>query len=64
MDIQARIDELTQQQQALIQHAQEDNVNIQRVAGAIAILNELASSECLCECHDEEDKEEEKEEEV
>ena len=40
MDIQARIDELTQQQQALIQRTQEDTVNVQRIAGAIAILNE------------------------
>ena len=40
MDIQARIDELTQQQQALVQRTQEDAINIQRVAGAIAILTE------------------------
>jgi hypothetical protein len=40
MDIQARIDELTQQQQALMQRQQEDAVNIHRLAGAIAILNE------------------------
>ena len=52
MDIQARIDELTQQQQALMQRQQEDSVNVQRLAGAIAILTELATDECLCECHD------------
>ena len=40
MDIQARIDELTQQQQALMQRQQEDSVNVQRLAGAIAILTE------------------------
>ena len=40
MDIQARIDELTQQQQALIQRQQEDSVNVQRLGGAIAILTE------------------------
>ena len=38
MDIQARIEELTAQQQALIQQQQEGAVNIQRLAGAIAIL--------------------------
>ena len=37
MDIKARIDELTRQQAALIQRHQEDTMNIQRVAGAIAI---------------------------
>ena len=45
MDIQARIDELTQQQQALLQRTQEDGVNIQRLAGAIAILNEQLAEE-------------------
>ena len=40
MDIQKRIEELTAQQQALIQHQQEGAVNIQRLAGAIAILTE------------------------
>ena len=39
MDIKARIEELTAQQQALIQRQQEGAVNIQRLAGAIAILN-------------------------
>ena len=45
MDIQARIDELTKQQQALIQRTQEDGVNVQRLAGAIAILNEQLNEE-------------------
>ena len=45
MDIQARIDELTQQQQALVQRQQEDAVNIHRLAGAIAILNEQLTEE-------------------
>jgi len=46
MDIQKRIEELTAQQQALIQRQQEDGMNIQRLAGAIAILNEqLAETE-------------------
>ena len=40
MDIKARVDELTQQQAALMQQQQEGAVNIQRLAGAIAILNE------------------------
>ena len=40
MDISARIDELTQQQAALMQRHQEDAMNIQRLAGAIAILTE------------------------
>ena len=40
MDLQARINELTGQQQALMQRQQEDAVNTQRLAGAIAILNE------------------------
>jgi hypothetical protein len=40
MDIKGKIDELTQQQQALVQRTQEDAMNIQRLAGAIAILNE------------------------
>ena len=58
MDIQARIDDLTQQQQAFQNHQQEDAVNVQRLAGAIAILTELATDECLCECHDTEKEEE------
>ena len=45
MDIQARIEELTAQQQALIQQQQEGAVNIQRLAGAIAILNEQLGDE-------------------
>ena len=45
MDIQARIDELTQQHQALVQRTQEDATNIQRVAGAIAILTEQLNEE-------------------
>ena len=45
MDIQTRIEELTQQQQALMQRHREDEVNIQRVAGAIAILNEQLTEE-------------------
>jgi len=45
MDIQARIAELTQQQQALMQRQQEDAVNVQRLAGAIAILNEQLNEE-------------------
>ena len=45
MDIQARIDELTQQQQALLQRTQEDTVNVQRLAGAIAILTEQLNEE-------------------
>ena len=45
MDIQARINELTQQQQALMQRQQEDSVNVQRLAGAIAILNEQLTEE-------------------
>ena len=45
MDIQARIEELTGQQQALIQRQQEDGMNIQRLAGAIAILNEVLGDE-------------------
>jgi len=40
MDIAARIDELTKQQAALMQRHQEDAMNIQRLAGAIAILTE------------------------
>ena len=40
MDISARIEELTQQQAALVQRHQEDGTNIQRLAGAIAILTE------------------------
>jgi hypothetical protein len=46
MDIPARIEELTQQQAALMQRHQEDAMNIQRLAGAIAILREqLAEGE-------------------
>ena len=45
MDIQKRIEELTGQQQALIQQQQEGAVNIQRLAGAIAILNEQVEDE-------------------
>ena len=45
MDIQARIDELTRQQQGLMQRQQEDAMNIQRVAGAIAILTEQLNEE-------------------
>ena len=45
MDIQKRIEELTAQQQALIQRQQEDGINIQRLAGAIAILNEQLSED-------------------
>jgi len=40
MNISARIDELTKQQAALMQRHQEDAMNIQRLAGAIAILTE------------------------
>jgi hypothetical protein len=45
MDIQARIADLTQQQQALMQRHREDEVNVQRLAGAIAILNEQLNEE-------------------
>ena len=45
MDIQARIDDLTKQQAALMQRQQEDAVNVQRLAGAIAILNEQLAEE-------------------
>jgi hypothetical protein len=45
MDIQARIEELTQQQQTIMQRQQEDGVNVQRLAGAIAILNEQLTEE-------------------
>jgi len=45
MDIGARIEELTQQQQALLQRHQEDAMNIQRLAGALAILNEQLAEE-------------------
>ena len=45
MDISARIDELTKQQAALMQRHQEDAMNIQRLAGAIAILNEQLAEE-------------------
>jgi hypothetical protein len=53
MDIQAKVEELTQQQQMLL-------MNTQRLAGAIAILNEQLSEECThtlhsddsgCTCH-------------
>ena len=47
MDIKARIEELIGQQQALIQRTQEDYINIQRLAGAIAILNEVLGDEPL-----------------
>jgi len=49
MDIQARIAELTKQQQALLQRTQEDTVNVQRLAGAIAILNEQLNEETPAE---------------
>ena len=49
MDIQARINELTQQQQIFIQRQQEDSVNIQRLAGAIAILTEQLTEETPAE---------------
>ena len=45
MDIKARLDELTKQQAALMQRHQEDAMNIQRVAGAIAILTEQLAEE-------------------
>jgi hypothetical protein len=45
MDIQARIEEMTQQQQTIMQRQQEDSVNVQRLAGAIAILNEQLTEE-------------------
>jgi hypothetical protein len=45
VNIKARIDELTQQQAALIQRHQEDTMNIQRVAGTLAILNEQLAEE-------------------
>jgi hypothetical protein len=45
MDIKVRIDELTSQQQVLVQRQQEDSMNIQRLAGAIAILNEQLGEE-------------------
>ena len=40
MDIKSRIIELTGQKQKLIQRQQEASINIQRLAGAIAILSE------------------------
>ena len=56
MDIQARIDELTQQtaflerqRQGLIQQQQEDAVNLHRIAGAIAILTEQLNEETPAE---------------
>ena len=45
MDIAARIEELTQQQQALLQRHQEDAMNIQRLAGAIAFAREQLAEE-------------------
>ena len=45
MDIKVRIEELTQQQQTLMQQQQETAINIQRLAGAIAILNEQLNEE-------------------
>ena len=45
MNISARIDELTKQQAALMQRHQEDAMNIQRLAGAIAILTEQLAEE-------------------
>jgi hypothetical protein len=45
MDIKARIDELTVQQQALLARQQEDAVNTQRLAGAIAILTEQLAAD-------------------
>jgi hypothetical protein len=47
MDIQKRIEELIGQQQALIQRQQEDGMNIQRLGGAIAILNEQVAEEAV-----------------
>ena len=47
MDIKARIEELIGQQQALIQRQQEDGINIQRLGGAIAILNEQVAEEAV-----------------
>ena len=45
MDISARIDERPQQQQALLQRHQEDAMNIQRLAGAIAFAREQLAEE-------------------
>jgi len=45
MDIAARIEELTQQQAALMQRHQEDAMNIQRLAGAIAFAREQLAEE-------------------
>ena len=45
MDIQARIEELTKHQQVLQKRYQDDTMNIQRLAGAIAILNEQLSED-------------------
>jgi hypothetical protein len=45
MNIQARIEELTKQQQALLQRQQEDATNIQRLAGAIAFAHEQLAEE-------------------
>ena len=45
MDIGARIEELTQQQAALMQRHQEDAMNIQRLAGAIAFAREQLAEE-------------------
>ena len=49
MDIQARINELTGQQQSLMQQQQEWAVNIQRLAGAIAILTEQLAEDNIPE---------------
>ena len=67
MNIQAKIEELTAQQSALLEHrqqvlsaAQQDELNMHRLAGAIAVLNEQLSEECThtlhsddsgCTCH-------------
>lgn len=45
MDIEARIDELTKQQQVLVQRRREDELNIHRLGGAIAILTEQLTEE-------------------
>jgi hypothetical protein len=41
MDMQKRLEELTQQQAVLIQQYQEAGTNIQRLAGAIAFAREM-----------------------
>ena len=58
MDIQARIDELTQQQQAFQNHQQEDAINVQRLAGAIAILTEQLAEDVEVPQSEEADREE------